>query len=103
VRGSLLAAVFIGLLGEAHAQPAPPPDIFPGNTAETAIVLPGTADEFHGVAAEHAYIAAHFPDWHIESQALVDQNGRHYDLIGMVKPDRTKVTVYFDVTDWLGK
>ena len=86
----------------ANAQPAPP-DIFHGSTPETAILLPGIADEFHGVAAEHAYIAAHFPTWHIEYQAHLTQHDRDYDLIGMVKPDRAKVTVYFDITDWFGK
>jgi hypothetical protein len=86
----------------AHAQPAAP-DVFRGSTVETAIVLPGIADEFHGVVAEHAYIADHFPAWHIEYQARIEDNGRHYDLIGMLKPDKTQVPVYFDVTDWLGK
>jgi hypothetical protein len=86
----------------AQAQPAPP-DVFRGSTIETAIVLPGITDEFHGVAAEHTYIAANFPTWHIEYQRLIENNGRHYDIIGMLKPDRTKTTLYFDVTDWLGK
>ena len=74
-----------------------------GSTIETAITLPGIADDFHGVAAEHAYIAAHFPTWHIEYQSRLKQNGRDYDLIGMLKPDRTKVTLFFDITDWAGK
>ena len=74
-----------------------------GTTIETAIVLPGIADEFHGVVAEHTYIADHFPTWHIEYQAHLAQSGHDYDVIGMVKPDRTKVTVFFDITDWFGK
>jgi hypothetical protein len=86
----------------ANAQPAPP-DIFHGSTLETAIILPGIADEFHGVAAEHAYIAAHFPTWHIEYQTLVQQNRRHYDLLGMIEPDGSKTVLYFDITDWFGK
>jgi hypothetical protein len=90
------------MLAVAYAQTAPV-EIFPGSTVETAIVLPGIADEFHGVAAEHAYIAAHFADWHLEYQTLIEQNGRRYDIIGLMKPDRTKVVVYFDVTDWFGK
>jgi len=97
-----LAIAVAALSGAAHAQPAPP-DVFRGSTVETAIVLPGIADEFHGVAAEQAYIAAHFPTWHIEYQALIEQNGRSYDLLGMIKPNRTLVPIYFDVTDWVGK
>ena len=84
----------------AHAQTPQPAA---GSTIETAIVLPHIADEFHGVAAEHAYIATHYPTWHIASQALFQQNGRHYDLLGMIEPDGTKTTIYFDITDWFGK
>jgi hypothetical protein len=97
-----MAFVLVGPLSVTHAQPVPP-DVFRGSTVETAIALPGIADEFHGAAAEHAYIAAHFPDWHIEYQAQIEHNDRDYDVIGMVKPDRTKATLYFDITDWFGK
>jgi hypothetical protein len=90
------------MLGAARAEPAAP-QAPSGTTPETAIVLPGIADEFHGVVAEHAYIASRYPTWHIEYQAHIAQNGRDYDLIGMVKPDRTKVPIYFDITPWFGK
>jgi hypothetical protein len=90
------------LLGIAQAQSAAPAGT-PGMTPETAIVLPNIADEFHGVVAEHAYMAGHFPDWHIEYQTRVEQNDRDYDLIGMIEPDRTKVAIFFDITDWVGK
>ena len=93
-----IAAALIAVA--AHAQ-APQPAA--GSTIETAIVLPHIADELHGVAAEHAYIAAHYPTWHIERQALIGHNGRHYDLLSMVEPDGTKATIYFDITDWFGK
>ena len=86
----------------AHAQPAAPSGP-PGTTPETAIVLPGIADEFHGVVAEHTDIAAHFPTWHIEYQTRLTQNDRVYDLLGMMKPDRTDAPLYFDITDWMGK
>ncbi len=66
-------------------------------------MLPGIDDEFHGVVAEHTYIAEHFPTWHIEYQALITQNDHHYDIIGMVKPDKTKVPIFFDITQWVGK
>ena len=74
-----------------------------GTTPETAIVLPNIADEFHGVVAEQAYIASHFPTWHIEYQTTLERNDRRYDLLGMIKPDRGKATIYFDITDWVGK
>jgi hypothetical protein len=74
-----------------------------GETPQTAIVLPNVADEFHGVVAEHAYIADHFPTWHIEYQTTLEQNNRRYDLLGMIKPDNSKALIYFDITDWFGK
>lgn len=90
------------MLGSAQAQPAAP-QAPAGTTIETAIILPNITDEFHGVAAEHTYIASHFPTWHIEYQSAMEQNGRRYDLLGMIQPDRTKTVLYFDITDWFGK
>jgi hypothetical protein len=58
------------LAATANAQPVPSRDSTPGTTPEAAIVLPDIADEFHGVAAEHAYLAGHFPTWHIEYQVM---------------------------------
>ena len=86
----------------AQAQPAAPA-VTLGTTPETAIVLPDIADEFHGVVAEHAYIAGHFPTWHIEYQTRVTRNDRDYDLLGMIEPDRTTAVIFFDITDWVGK
>jgi hypothetical protein len=74
-----------------------------GETIESAIVLPNIADEFHGVAAEHGYIAEHFPTWHILNQATIEQNGRRYDLLGMTRPGLPPTTIYFDITPWFGK
>jgi hypothetical protein len=101
ITGCCLAAVLVPL--PASGQPAAPSGGISGTTVDTAIVLRGITDEFHGVAAEHAYIAAHFPTWHIEYQARIAQNDRNYDLLGMIEPDRTKVTLYFDITAWVGK
>jgi hypothetical protein len=104
LRRSVAGCCFVIALAPwgAYAQPAMPSQT-PGTTLETAILLPKIADEFHGVVAEHAYIAAHFPDWHIEYQTRIEQNDRHYDQIGMIKPDRTKVPIFFDITEWVGK
>jgi hypothetical protein len=101
MRRLLAALVLAALCGPVQAQtPAQAPA---GTTIETAIVLPGIADEFHGVVAEHAYIAAHFPAWHIEYQARIAHDDGEYDVIGMVTPERAQVPVFFDVTPWLGK
>jgi hypothetical protein len=103
VRRGIVVGCLAAMVGVAQAQPAAPIDTTPGTTPEIAIVLPHIADEFHGVTAEHAYIADHFPTWHIEYQKRITQNDRDYDQLGMIKPDHTKVTIFFDITDWIGK
>lgn len=100
---SMACGLALLLTAAARAQPGVPSDAARGMTPETAIVLPEIADEFHGVVAEHGYIANHFPTWHIEYQTRLAQNDRDYDVLGMIKPDRTKATIYFDITDWMGK
>ena len=88
--------------GTALAQP-PAQTGTPATTIETAIVLPGIADEFHGVVAEHGFIADHFPTWHIEYQTRFTENDHDYDVLGMIKPDKTRVPIFFDITQWVGK
>jgi len=101
-RGIAIGCLALVAAGAAEAQPAPT-ESFRGSSMDNAIVLPGVADEFHGAVAEHSYIAEHFAAWHIEYQARIAQGDRFFDEIGMVKPDRTKVPVFFDVTPWQGK
>ena len=102
VRGRFCFVLALLVSSSALAQPATQMGT-PGTTIETAIVLPGIADEFHGVIAEHSFIADHFPTWHIEYQALFKQNDHDYDVLGMIKPDKTKVAIFFDITAWVGK
>ena len=96
------AAGFSVLVGAAHAQTGSS-QAASGTTIETAIVLPGITDEFHGVVAEHAFIADHFPTWHIEYSARFKQNDHDYDVLGLIEPDKTKVPIFFDITEWKGK
>jgi hypothetical protein len=103
-RGIAAACLAVALTTPAaHAEPAAAPQAVAGTTLETAIVLPGIADDFHGVTAEHAYIAAHFDTWHIENQERVEANGRNYDRIGMIRPDGVHTAIFFDITKWIGK
>ena len=97
-----LALALMTMAGPAQAQSAAPQGPA-GSTLDTAIVLPGIADEFHGVVAEHAYIARNLSTWHIENQAHIAQNGRDYDRIGMIRPDGGKTAIFFDITAWVGK
>ena len=75
----------------------------PGTTMETAIVLEGATNTFNGIAAEHAYTRKHYRSWRWRSQALMSNEGRHYDVIDMIGPKGETKTLYFDITDWFGK
>ncbi len=101
MRVGIALALPLAFAATAGAQPSP--ETFPGSSEENAIVLPGIADEFHGAIAEQTYIADHFPTWHIEYLATVEHDDRHYDLLGMILPDRTKATIFFDATAWFGR
>jgi hypothetical protein len=74
-----------------------------GSSMERAIILDGVTNEIDGVRAEHAETNKRFPGWQWEQQGLTPPtNGRIYDVITLSKDGTTK-TVYFDITDWLGK
>ena len=75
----------------------------PGASIETAIRLTGVKGEMSGVHAEYVYIGEHYPGWNARDQAVLEQDGRMYDRINIVRPRGEKKTVYFDITDWFGK
>jgi len=74
----------------------------PGSSFDTAILLDGAKNELSGVEAENAYVAAHYPGWHQNVQALLNNNGRVYDRIDIVSPKGEPKSLYFDITDWFG-
>src|SRR5215470_12184738 len=84
-------------------EAAVPSALKTGDSIGSAIVLPGVTDEITGVPAEYAYIREHYPGWLFQGQALIHENGRHYDMLLVVGPNGEKRSVYFDITDWYGK
>jgi len=72
-----------------------------GSSFEKAIVVKG-ANEETGVKAEYAYLAQHFPGYRFSKQSLVQRVGRAYDVLEFSTPDGPH-TIYFDITDFLGK
>ncbi len=73
-----------------------------GQASSTAIVLPGVQHETEGVAAEYAYIRAHFPGCKPGTQALLSDKGKQYDSIQLSGPGCIEA-VFFDITAWFGK
>jgi hypothetical protein len=108
-----LAALMFGISLGSAAQPVTPVQLAaatadqtavePGASMETAIVLEGATNTFNGIAAEHAYAQKHYPGWRWQTQGLMSNGGRHYDVIQMIGPKGETKTIYFDITDWFGK
>jgi len=88
-------AISSAIAGSAWAQA-------PGSSIATAITLPGVQHETEGVAAEYAYIRAHFPGCTPGTQALLSDKGMQYDSIQLAGPGCI-AAVFFDITPWFGK
>jgi hypothetical protein len=73
-----------------------------GATIETAIVIMGAAGEQDGVASEYEWLAKNRPDAQMESQALLNEGDKIYDLL-VVRSGSKKEKIYFDITAFFGK
>jgi hypothetical protein len=74
-----------------------------GDRLETAIVMEGNLNEMTGVDAEYAYVARHLPGWGVCGQALLNPGRRAYDQLDLMNAAGQRRSVFFDITDWIGK
>lgn len=73
----------------------------PGQTLPDAIKFDCVADMFEGIARERDWVVRNYPGFAKAGQALIQQDGKAYDKIYLEK-GRTKIVVYFEITDWFG-
>ncbi len=74
-----------------------------GDDFASAIRFKGKiANSTEGVPLEYRTIGPLFPGWKRDSQSLIQQDGKHYDVLTLTNDHGQKVQVYFDVTDWFG-
>jgi hypothetical protein len=77
-----------------------------GKSIETAVVI-GARSSMVGVSAEYEYVGARHGkrnvDWKLESQALINQDGKSYDVLKINLNDGESKTYYFDITQFYGK
>lgn len=73
-----------------------------GATPETAIVIVGAVGESDGVGSEYEWLAKNRPDAKMQSQALLNEGGRDYDLL-IVQTGGKEEKIYFDITAFFGK
>jgi uncharacterized membrane protein len=49
------------------------------------------------VDAEHAWLQKHYLGWRIDRQSLVENQGKHYDVIDLHGPNGESKTIYFNI------
>lgn len=73
-----------------------------GTSIQTSVPIKAT-NSAEGVAAEYAWIARKHPGFKRESQSLLLEGKRAYDLIEITTADGKRMAYYFDVTSFFGK
>jgi len=77
-----------------------------GQSIEDAIIIDYAQGEEDGEASEYYYLQEKFGqidvDWFLESQELVTEEKRFYDKMNIELADKTRATVYFDITEFFG-
>lgn len=71
------------------------------NSAKTAIVIKA-AGETDGIAQEYDWIARNRPGWTTETQALLIDGNKPYDMLIIRKGSQTE-QIYFDISSFLGR
>jgi hypothetical protein len=78
-----------------------------GSTTEDAIVISDARNASEGVGAEYEYLTSLFGQrgktWQLEGQALLNHEGKMFDRMNVLLANGTKLTLYFDITDFFGK
>ena len=72
-----------------------------GQTIADAVKFDCVADMFEGIVRERDWVVRNYPGFAKAGQALIEQDGKAYDKIYLAK-GRTKIVVYFEITDWFG-
>lgn len=77
-----------------------------GEAIEDAVVI-NTTNSMVGVAAEYVYVSSKCGrrnvDWTLKSQACIEHDGKHYDLLTVQLRSGEVRKYYFDITQFYGK
>ena len=73
-----------------------------GSSFEDAVVIK-SKNENDGVAAEYAWLKAHFSGYKLKSQSMSSKGKKSYDVIHILTKDNQEQTVYFDISNFFGK
>jgi hypothetical protein len=70
--------------------------------ADAKFKVLGAEGELDGVASEYAWLRENRPGWRRDMQALMEKNGRKYDVLHISK-GTIKQKICFDISDFYGK
>jgi hypothetical protein len=71
-----------------------------GSSMDEAIVIRGTRSEPEAVAAEYDFISrAYGPGCMRDRQSLGHDDGRWFDILEVILPGGSRLTVYFDISE----
>lgn len=87
---------------ETRTDSPTPAAVGEGESVETAVFVPAQR-ESEGVAWENEWIWSHYGRFLKKSVGLATAGGRRYDAVTVELADHSERTVYFDITDFLGK
>ena len=102
----VVASVACATGGPGAAPGAPAGVTFDGGgglTCETRIVIHGAAGETAGIAAEHAWLRAHYPDHKPRRQVLAECQQHPTDIMAITTADGRDIEVHFDISEFFGK
>jgi hypothetical protein len=78
-----------------------------GSSMEKAVKIVGAANSMEGISAEYQYLSNKYgirgQDWNLEMQSLAQDKGKSFDVMMIVLKDGTKLSVYFDISEFFGK
>lgn len=76
-----------------------------GTSKEKAIIIIGATNSEEGVPAEYKYLDKKYPGHTVVSQGLLQDSttGKYYDAVTILTRQKKEITIYFDISAFMGK
>ena len=77
-----------------------------GSSPDNPIVISDVANDIEAVMSEYVFLERQYGrrgiEWILETQALIEHEGRTMDRMDIKLKSGQKVTLYFDITKYIG-
>jgi hypothetical protein len=78
-----------------------------GPTKEKSVIILGAGNETEGIDAEYNWLEEKYGkqniNWELNSQELMDEGNKQYDLLRIKLPTGEMKEIWFDITEFYGK